>query len=274
MDTTLIEPTEHVEHEPRKEAIRIEGLSIRYGNFLALENIDLTIPSNQVTAIIGPSGCGKSSLLRAINRMNEEMPGSETTGRVLIDGENIYDRATSPVDIRRRVGMVFQQPNPYPTSIYDNIVWGAKINGIKTDYDQLVEESLRQVALWDDLKDRLTTNAWKLSGGQQQRLCLARALALHPEILLMDEPTSSLDPVTSVQIEDLILSLRDDYTFVLASHNLNQAARISDQTVFMLLNEQRAGFIELVDDTRRVFLDASNERLREYIYRRHDHWTH
>lgn len=260
--------------EPAPRAyLEIENLSVHYGEFQALRDVTLSVERNSVLAIIGPSGCGKSTLLRAINRMNEEIPGTVTTGSIRIGERSIYESGVDPANVRRKVGIVFQRPNPFPTSIYDNIVWGVKINRRDAEFDAMVERTLRQVGLWSDLKDRLKENAWRLSGGQQQRLCLARALALEPDILLMDEPTSSLDPVTSAQIEDLIGELRQQYTLLVASHNLNQAARISDRTAFMLMDDDRSGRLELVDDTKGVFLGATNERLREYILGRHDHWT-
>lgn len=259
--------------ETAADYVSIEHLNVYYGEFCAIRDVSLSVAANSVLAIIGPSGCGKSTLLRAINRMNDEMIGVRTTGQITVAGRPIYSSRVDPVVVRRKVGMVFQRPNPYPTSVYDNIVWGARINRIKRPPGELVEETLTRVALWSDLKDRLHESAWRLSGGQQQRLCLARALALEPDVLLMDEPTSSLDPVTSAQIEDLIGELKSTHTIIVASHNLNQAARISDRTAFMLMDDERAGYLELIDDTPNVFLRASNDRLREYIHGRYDHWS-
>jgi phosphate transport system ATP-binding protein len=254
--------------------IRFENVSVYYDRFRAVRDLDLSLPRNAVTALIGPSGCGKSTILRCLNRMNELSPRFRLEGKIYYDGIDIYKREIDPTSLRRRVGMVFQKPNPYPTSIYDNIAWGARINGVRKGLRELVEETLKQVALWDDVKDRLKDNALTLSGGQQQRLCIARTISLKPDIVLMDEPTSALDPVTAAQIEDLIAALREEYTILLASHNLNQAARISDYTAFFMLDEQKCGYLEEFADSPTIFLRSDNAQLRDYILGRYWDWSH
>jgi len=218
-------------------ALSTRNLSIHYGNFKAVNSVDMDFEANEITAIIGPSGCGKSTALRSFNRMNELIPGTKVEGEVLFRGTNIYASEVDPVELRSRIGMVFQKPNPFPKSVFQNIVWGAKINGIHTDHDQLVEESLKAVALWDEVKDKLKQSANSLSGGQQQRLCIARAIAIRPDILLMDEPTSALDPISTSRIEDLMDELKKKYTIIIVTHNMQQAARISDYTAYMYLGE-------------------------------------
>lgn len=219
-----------------KLKIDVQNLDFYYGDFKALKDINLPIEENKVTALIGPSGCGKSTFLRTLNRMNDLIEGARVEGKVLLDGENIYSKETDVVELRKRVGMVFQQPNPFPKSIYDNIAYGPRIHGIKDrgTLDQIVEESLRGAALWDEVKDRLNESALGLSGGQQQRLCIARALAVKPEVLLMDEPASALDPIATARIEELIDELKDNYTIVIVTHSMQQAARVSDKTAFFL----------------------------------------
>lgn len=254
--------------------IRFEKVNIYYDRFQAVRDLNLSLPRNAVTAFIGPSGCGKSTILRCLNRMNELSPRFRMEGSIYYDGVDIYQPSIDPVHVRRRIGMVFQKPNPYPTSIYDNIAWGAKINGVRRGVRDLVEETLKRVALWDDVKDRLNDNALTLSGGQQQRLCIARTISLKPDIILMDEPTSALDPVTSAQIEDLIAELRENYTIILASHNLNQAARISDYTAFFMLDEQKTGYLEEYADSPTIFLRSDNPHLQDYILGRYWDWRH
>ena len=219
--------------------IDVSNMDLYYGDFHALKNINLSIDANEVTAFIGPSGCGKSTLLKSINRMNDLVPGCRITGEMLLDGENIYSGKMDVNGLRKRVGMVFQKPNPFPMSIYDNIAYGPRTHGIrsKAKLDDIVEQSLRQAAIWDEVKDRLKKSALGMSGGQQQRLCIARALAVQPEVLLMDEPTSALDPISTSKIEDLAVELKKDYTIIMVTHNMQQAVRISDNTAFFLLGE-------------------------------------
>ena len=239
----------------------IRQLNLYYGSFQALKNISLQIEEKQITAFIGPSGCGKSTLLKTLNRMNDLVEGCKIEGQVLLDGEDIYQGMDTAV-LRKRVGMVFQKPNPVPMSIYDNIAFGPRTHGIrsKARLDDIVEKSLRNAAIWEELKDRLKKNALGLSGGQQQRLCIARALAVEPEVLLMDEPTSALDPISTSKIEDLALQLRQKYTIVMVTHNMQQAARISDRTAFFLLGE----IIEY-DETEKLFSIPKDKRTEDYI---------
>jgi phosphate transport system ATP-binding protein len=245
---------------PGESVIAADALTIRYGSFTAVRDVSLEILSRQVTAIIGPSGCGKSTLLRAMNRMNDFVPNATVQGKLLYRGLDIYGSECDPVELRLRIGMVFQKPNPFPKSIYKNVAWGAAINGYRGNMDELVERSLRQAALWDEVKDKLQQSAYALSGGQQQRLCIARAVALEPEVLLMDEPCSALDPIATARIEDLIDELKSRYTVVLVTHNMQQAARVSDWTAFMYLGE----LIEY-DDTDVIFTKPNNEKTQDYI---------
>jgi len=245
-----------------KPKIQIKNLDFYYGDFKALKNVNLDIMENQVTAFIGPSGCGKSTLLRTMNRINDLIEGAHLEGKVLLDGEDIYQDNYNVTTLRTRVGMVFQKPNPFPMSIYENIAYGPKLNGIKhkSQLDEIVEQSLRSAALWGEVKDILSQNALSLSGGQQQRLCISRALAVSPEVLLMDEPTSALDPISTLKIEDLIAELKKDYTIAIVTHNMQQGARVSDKTAFFLLGE----VIEF-DDTDTIFSNPSNPKTEEYI---------
>ncbi len=239
----------------------IKDLNLYYGDFHALHNINLDIYEREITAFIGPSGCGKSTLLKSLNRMNDLVEGCRIEGDVLLDGEDIYGDMNVNT-LRKRVGMVFQKPNPFPMSIYDNIAYGPRTHGIKSksELDQIVEESLRSAAIWDEVKDRLKKSALGLSGGQQQRICVARALAVNPEVLLMDEPTSALDPISTSKIEDLVLELKDRYTIVIVTHNMQQAARISDKTAFFLLGDM----VE-INDTATLFSKPIDSRTEEYI---------
>lgn len=240
---------------------RIRNLDLYYSEFHALKGITMDIPANEVTALIGPSGCGKSTFLKTLNRMNDLIEGVRISGDVCLDGQDI-NRGMDVIELRRRVGMVFQQPNPFPKSIYNNIAFGPRLNGIrrKEQLDEIVERSLRRAALWEELKDRLNRSALGLSGGQQQRLCIARALAVEPEVILMDEPTSALDPVSTARIEDLIVDLRDHYTIVIVTHNMQQASRVADNTGFFLLGE----LIEY-NRTRKLFSIPSDRRTEDYI---------
>ena len=241
--------------------IEIKNMDLYYGEFHAIKNIDLQIPENEITAFIGPSGCGKSTVLKTLNRMNDLIPDCKITGEILLGGENIFGNIDVNL-LRRRVGMVFQKPNPFPMSIYDNIAYGPRTHGIrsKQKLDEIVEEALRNAALWDDVKDRLKKSALEMSGGQQQRLCIARALAVKPEVLLMDEPTSALDPISTSKIEELALELKKDYTIVMVPHNMQQAARISDKTAFFLLGEV-VEFAPTVD----MFSMPKDKRCEDYI---------
>ncbi len=243
------------------EKIKVNNLNLYYGNFQALKKIDMSIPQNQVTAFIGPSGCGKSSFLKTINRMNDLVEGAKVTGTVCLDNENIYDNM-DVIELRKRVGMVFQKPNPFPMSIYDNVAYGPRIHGIKNKekLNEMVEASLRRAALWEEVKDRLKKNALRLSGGQQQRLCIARALAVEPEVLLMDEPTSALDPISTSKIEDLAVTLKERYTIIMVTHNMQQAARISNKTAFFLEGE----LVEW-DHTDQIFSNPKDQRTEDYI---------
>ncbi len=239
----------------------VENLNLHYGDFHALKNVSLNIPANEITAFIGPSGCGKSTFLKTLNRMNDLVEGCKITGDIRLDNEDIY--GTMDVNLlRKRVGMVFQKPNPFPMSVYDNIAFGPRTHGIrsKAKLDELVEKSLRDAAIWDELKDRLKKSALGLSGGQQQRLCIARALAVQPEVILMDEPTSALDPISTNKIEDLVLDLKNDYTIIMVTHNMQQATRVSDNTAFFLLGE----VIEY-DKTEKLFSMPADKRTEDYI---------
>ncbi|MEJ2483178.1 MAG: phosphate ABC transporter ATP-binding protein PstB [Gemmatimonadota bacterium] len=241
-------------------ALETRDLSVFYGDSQAVKTISLPVPRNRVVAFIGPSGCGKSTLLRCFNRMNDLIPVARVEGAVLFHGTDLYDPEIDPVEVRRRIGMVFQKPNPFPKSIYENIAFGLRINGYRGDLDDQVEKSLRSAALWDEVKDRLQDSALGLSGGQQQRLCIARALAVEPEILLMDEPASALDPIATSKIEDLIGELKREYTIVIVTHNMQQAARVSDYTAFLYIGE----LVEY-DDTEKIFTNPAEERTEQYI---------
>ncbi len=253
--------------EPLQIKMNIDHLSVYYKAFQAIKDVSMPIYEHKVTAIIGPSGCGKSSLLRSLNRMNDLVHGAKISGDVILDGENIYDQNQDVVDIRRRVGMVFQRPNPFPMSIYDNVAYGPRLYKIrsKATLDKIVEKSLRQAALWNEVDDKLHQSGMALSGGQQQRLCIARAIAIQPEVILMDEPASALDPVATLRIEELIDELKKQFTIVIVTHNMQQAARISDFTAFMMMNEARAGELIEFDETSTVFTRPSDKRTEDYI---------
>lgn len=243
------------------DKFKVENLDLYYGQFKALKNINLAIPSHEITAFIGPSGCGKSTLLKSLNRMNDLVEGCRITGKIMLGNEDIYDKMDVN-KLRKRVGMVFQKPNPFPMSIYDNIAYGPRTHGIrsKAKLDEIVEKSLRNAAIWDEVKDRLKKSALGMSGGQQQRLCIARALAVEPEVLLMDEPTSALDPISTSKIEDLAIELKKEYTIIIVTHNMQQAVRISDKTAFFLLGE----VIEY-DNTEKLFSMPSQKKTEDYI---------
>ena len=246
-----------------------ENLNIYYGNFLAVENVWLDIPKNRVTAFIGPSGCGKSTLLRCYNRLNDLIESFRAEGKVYFYDQNLYAPNIDPVEVRRRIGMVFQRPNPFPKSIYENIAFGARINGYRGDMNELVERSLRQAALWEEVKDKLRQNGLSLSGGQQQRLCIARAIAVQPEVILMDEPCSALDPISTARVEELIHELKEQYTIVIVTHNMQQAARVSDQTAFFNVKTAdkggRTGYLVEYEATELIFNHPQQEDTKAYI---------
>jgi phosphate transport system ATP-binding protein len=259
-----------VQDEPISDpsAIEAQNLSLFYGPFQAVKNIDLKIERRKITAMIGPSGCGKSTVLRALNRMNDLIPSARAEGRVLFHGQDIYAPDVDPVEVRRRIGMVFQKPNPFPKSIYDNIAWGVKINGFKgskAELDWQVEEALTGAALWDEVKDKLSQSGLSLSGGQQQRLCIARTIAIQPDIILMDEPCSALDPLATWKIEELMKELSRDYTIIIVTHNMQQAARVSDYTAFFTIDENRSGFLMEFGDTTQIFTNPKQKVTEDYI---------
>jgi len=246
-------------------ALAIEDLSLWYGHKQALTNVSMLVPVNKVTALIGPSGCGKSTLLRCVNRMNDLIPTVRIQGSVRYHGVDLYGPGIDPVEVRRRIGMVFQKPNPFPKSIYDNVVFGAKVNGYKGDLKALAEESLRRAALWDEVKDNIKKSGLALSGGQQQRLCIARAIANQPDVILMDEPCSALDPIATLKIEDLMRELVKDYTIIIVTHNMQQAARVSDYTAFMLTDERTTGQLIEYGPTQELFTTPKDKRTEDYI---------
>jgi phosphate transport system ATP-binding protein len=248
----------------------VRDLSVHYGHNLALKGVTMDIRPRRITAIIGPSGCGKSTLIRCFNRMNELIPGAKVSGQVLYHGEDIYAPGIDPVAVRRRIGMVFQRPNPFPKSIYDNVAFGARINGYKGDMDELVERSLRRAALWDEVKSKLKKSALDLSGGQQQRLCIARAIAVEPDVILMDEPASALDPIATTRIEDLMQELKEDYSIIIVTHNMQQAARVSDDTAFLYTEVEEAtsarwGILVEFGETGQIFTRPRDKRTDDYV---------
>jgi len=250
---------------PTPVAVEARGMGVYYGAFRAVKDINLDCVANKITALIGPSGCGKSTVIRSFNRMNDLIPGARVEGEVRFDGVDIYGPDIDPVEVRRRVGMVFQKPNPFPKSIYDNVAWGAKVNGFKGKMDDLVEGALRQAVLWDEVKDKLRESGYSLSGGQQQRLCIARAIAVKPEIVLMDEPTSALDPVATLRIEELIQELKNRYTIIIVTHNMQQAARASDFTAFFNMDQDRAGYLVEYGRTEDIFTKPRQKMTEDYI---------
>ena len=249
------------------EKMQTKNLSVHYGKFRALTDINLTVQTNKITAIIGPSGCGKSTLLRSFNRMNDLTPSARMEGEILLDGENINVSGVDVVDVRRRVGMVFQRPNPFPKSIHDNVTYGPRLYGIrnKRDLDEIVEKSLKQAALWDEVKDKLHQSGLSLSGGQQQRLCIARALAVEPEVILMDEPASALDPISTLKIEELMHDIVKEYTIIIVTHNMQQAARVSNYTAMMMIDEHRSGRMIEFNDTNVIFTNPKDKRTEDYV---------
>ena len=245
--------------------LEVKDLNAYYGDVKAIKDISMPMRRNAVTAIIGPSGCGKSTLVRCLNRMHELSQGGRIEGQILFDGEDINAAEVDPVELRSRIGMVFQKPNPFPKSIYANVAFGLQINGFRGNMAEAVERSLRQAALWDEVKDRLKESGLSLSGGQQQRLCIARAIAIEPEVILMDEPCSALDPIATLAIEDLIRELKEHYSIVIVTHNMQQAARVSDETAFLMLGEDRSGYLVELDSTERMFTNPSQEQTEAYI---------
>ena len=249
----------------RQTVFDIRDVAIDYHSKRALDRINMRVHRNLVTALIGPSGCGKTTLLRSLNRMNDSIAGFRLSGEILYHGHNLYDPRANRVEVRRRIGMVFQKPNPFPKSIYDNIAWAARNLGMKDNLDERVERALRGAALWDEVKDRLKSSALGLSGGQQQRLCIARAIAIEPDVVLLDEPASALDPIATASIEDLIDELKTRYTIVIVTHNMQQAARVAQRTAFFSLGEERIGTLIVFDDTEKIFRNPADSRTRDYI---------
>ena len=250
-----------------KYVLETHNLDIYYGSFKAVTDVNMKVERNKITAIIGPSGCGKSTLLRAFNRMNELYAGTSIRGQVVFEGEDIYARDVDPVEVRYRIGMVFQKPNPFPKSIYENIAWTARIHGYKGNMDELVESALQQAALWDEVKDKLHQSGLSISGGQQQRLCIARAISIKPEVILMDEPASALDPIATLKIEELMQELKKNYTIVIVTHNMQQAARASDYTAMMMLADRvlRCGTVIEFDDTKKIFTNPKDKHTEDYV---------
>jgi phosphate transport system ATP-binding protein len=250
---------------PVDQVIELQDVSFYYGTFRAVKGVDIAFEPKRITAVIGPSGCGKSTLLRTINRMNDLIPGTRVEGQVMYHGQDLYAKGVDPVEVRRRIGMVFQKPNPFPKSIYDNVAFGPRINGYKGNMDELVEASLRRAAIWDDVKDKLKQSGLALSGGQQQRLCIARAIATNPDVILMDEPCSALDPRSTLQIEELMSELRENYTIIIVTHNMQQAARASDRTIFLNMAEDRAGYVVEQGPTLDIFTNPRNRLTEDYV---------
>jgi phosphate transport system ATP-binding protein len=251
--------------EPEAYDLEVRNLNVYYGHFQALRNVNVSIADRKITALIGPSGCGKSTLIRCFNRMNDLIPSFRAEGEVLFEGRNLYDKGVDAVVVRQRIGMVFQKPNPFPKSIFDNVAFGPRINGFKGDLKEIVERALVRAALWDDVKDKLNESGLALSGGQQQRLCIARALAVEPEIILMDEPCSALDPIATLHIEELMREIAKEYTIVIVTHNMQQAARVSDYTAVMMMSEDRAGEMIEYGVTRDIFTNPKDKRTEDYI---------
>jgi phosphate transport system ATP-binding protein len=274
-DTSTIPPVVEIAQRQRStETIErdvvfdVDALSVSYGRATAISGVKLEIYRNVITAVIGPSGCGKSTFIRTLNRMNDLVPGAKVDGRVLYQGQDLYGNGVDPVEVRRRIGMVFQKPNPFPKSIYDNVAWGPRVLGMKRGLDDRVEKALTGAALWDEVKDRLKKSALSLSGGQQQRLCIARAIAIEPEVLLLDEPASALDPIATASIEELMHELKRDYTLVIVTHNMQQAARVADRTAFFSLEVDdggRAGVLVEYDQTEKIFTAPSDKRTEDYV---------
>ncbi len=254
----------------RQKVFELKGVGVQYAGVPAVKDISMDIHRNDVTALIGPSGCGKSTLIRCLNRMNDLIPGAEVDGELLYHGEDLYGSTVDPVQVRKMIGMVFQKPNPFPKSIYDNVAFGPRVLGRKEDLDATVEEALRRAALWDEVKDRLDDNAFGLSGGQQQRLCIARCIAVQPDTILMDEPCSALDPISTGKIEDLMVELKEEFSIVIVTHNMQQAARVSDRTAFLMVEldadeQNRWGRLVEYDETEKIFTNPGNKRTEDYV---------
>ena len=254
-----------INFDDQELVLEAENTSVHYGSSLAVEDVSLQIPRNAIVSLIGPSGCGKSTVLRCFNRMNDLIPGARVTGSIKYQGVNVYDEDVDPTDIRFRIGMVFQRPNPFPKSIYDNVAFGPRVNGLTDDLDSVVEESLRRAALWDEVKDRLEDSGLGISGGQQQRLCIARALAVDPDVVLMDEPASALDPISTQAIEDLIRELSSEVTIIIVTHNMQQATRISDYSAVMMVGEDRVGHLIEYGTNEQVFGNPVDRRTEAYV---------
>ena len=254
----------------REPIFELRDVSVRYGGNLAVSDVNTDFYRNNITALIGPSGCGKSTLIRCLNRMNDLIPSASVEGEIIYHGQNLYDPQIDPVEVRKRIGMVFQKPNPFPKSVYDNIAFGPRILGMKGDMDEIVEKALRGAALWDEVKDRLEDNAFGMSGGQQQRLCIARCMAVEPDVILMDEPCSALDPISTGKIEDLMLELKERYSIVIVTHNMQQAARVSDMTAFLIVEldsteRNRWGRVIEYDETEKIFTNPTDKRTEDYV---------
>jgi phosphate transport system ATP-binding protein len=247
------------------KAVSLRDVNLYYGSFRAVKDVTIDIPSNRITALIGPSGCGKSTLIRSINRMNDLIPSARVEGKMLFGGEDLYADYVDPVEVRRRIGIVFQKPNPFPKSIYDNVAFGPRVNGAKGNLDDLVESCLRRAAIWDEVKDKLGESGLALSGGQQQRLCIARAIATEPDMILMDEPCSALDPRSTLQIEELMAELKERFTIVIVTHNMQQAARASDFTIFLNMDDDRAGYVVEEGPTAQIFTNPRNQMTEDYV---------
>jgi phosphate transport system ATP-binding protein len=254
----------------REAVFELENVSVDYAGVLAVSDVTMEVWRNHITALIGPSGCGKSTLIRSFNRMNDLIPTANVEGKILYHGQNLYAEEIDPVEVRKRIGMVFQKPNPFPKSIYDNIAFGPRVLGMEGDMDEIVERALTRAALWDEVKNRLESNAFGMSGGQQQRLCIARCLAVNPDVILMDEPCSALDPISTGKIEDLMMELRTDYSIVIVTHNMQQAARVSDLTAFLIVeldagDKHRFGRLVEYDQTEKIFTNPSDQRTEDYV---------
>ena len=266
--TTAAKPTDDLAPE-RPAVFAIRDVQVSYGGAVAIEDVSMVIREGAITALIGPSGCGKSTFIRCLNRMNDLVPGATVSGELLYHGEDLYGPSVDPVEVRRRIGMVFQKPNPFPKSIYDNVAFGPKVNGVRKGLDDIVEQALTRAAIWDEVKDKLKQNAYTLSGGQQQRLCIARCLAVEPDVILMDEPCSALDPIATARIEDLMAELKERYTIVIVTHNMQQAARVSDMTAFLTADVdeagRRVGHLVEFDRTELLFTNPTDARTEGYI---------
>ncbi len=268
--TAVLDHSGEESPKKREHIFELQDLGVSYAGVPAVEEVEFTIYKNEVTALIGPSGCGKSTLIRCLNRMNDLIPTAAVTGNVLYHGQDLYGKEVDPVEVRKRIGMVFQKPNPFPKSIYDNIAFGPRVLGMKGSMDEIVERALRRGAIWDEVKDRLKDNAFGMSGGQQQRLCIARCLAVEPDVILMDEPCSALDPISTGRIEDLMLELKESYSIVIVTHNMQQAARVSDMTAFFTVEldedeRHRTGRVVEYDETETIFTNPSDARTEAYV---------